>query len=156
MLNFLFSQGFLNTRAPMFADLSIILILVSAILFTVAWRLAVRKKIKTHCKIQASATLLNTLVVLVVMIPSFVLNTIPGIPARLNEVNVAMTTVHAIFGSMSVLLGIFVVLRAYRLVPKALRFKKYKPWMRTSYILYMLMTISGTVLYLLVYVVSPR
>jgi uncharacterized membrane protein YozB (DUF420 family) len=140
----------------MFADLSLILILVSAILFTVAWRLAVRKKIKTHCRIQASATILNTITVLVVMVPSFILNTIPRIPAILNEGTVALTTVHAIFGTLSVLLGIFVVLRAYRLVPKALRFKKYKPWMRISYTLYMLSTINGVILYILTYVVSPR
>ena len=60
----------------------------------------------------------------------------------------------AIWGVIYLLLGIFVVLRANKLVPKSLRFKKYKPFMRTSYALYMLATLLGGIVYLEVYVLG--
>jgi uncharacterized membrane protein YozB (DUF420 family) len=47
-----------------------------------------------------------------------------------------------------------VVLRANKLVPKRLRFKNYKRFMRTSYALYMLATLLGVVVYLEVYVLG--
>jgi hypothetical protein len=50
------------------------------------------------------------------------------------------------------LLGIFVVLRGNELVPKSLRFKKYKPFMRTAYALYRLATLLGVIVYLEVHV----
>jgi hypothetical protein len=48
---------------------------------------------------------------------------------------------------VGLLLGIFVVLRGNELVPKSLRFKKYKLFMRTAYILYMLATLIGVIIY---------
>jgi hypothetical protein len=50
------------------------------------------------------------------------------------------------------LLGLFIVLRANGLVPKALRFTNYKLFMRTSYGLYMLATLIGVIVYIAVYV----
>jgi uncharacterized membrane protein YozB (DUF420 family) len=49
------------------------------------------------------------------------------------------------------LLGIFVVLRGNKLVPKSLRFKKCKPFMRSAYALYMVATLLGVIVYLEVY-----
>jgi uncharacterized membrane protein YozB (DUF420 family) len=50
------------------------------------------------------------------------------------------------------LLGVFVVLRGHNLVPKAMRFKDYKPFMRGAYVLYLLSTLLGIVVYVSVYV----
>jgi uncharacterized membrane protein YozB (DUF420 family) len=60
--------------------------------------------------------------------------------------------VHAIIGTVTFLLGVFVVLRANKLVPQAWRFQNYKLFMRTSYSLYMLTTLIGIAVYLLTYV----
>jgi uncharacterized membrane protein YozB (DUF420 family) len=144
--------GFLGTRAPLHSDLSLLLILLSAILFTIGWRLAVRKKFKAHRWVQTSAAILNTLVVLIVMIASFIIYILPGIPGKLLEGTYGVTTVHAFIGALGLLLGVFVVLRANGLMPKRLRFKNYKLFMRTSYALYLLATLVGVIVYVAVYI----
>jgi uncharacterized membrane protein YozB (DUF420 family) len=147
--------GFLGTRAPLHSDISLILILVSALLFSIGWRLAVRKKFKIHRWIQTSAAILNTVVVLTVMIPSFIIYILPGIPVKLLEGTYGVTTFHACIGALGLLLGVFVVLRANGLMPKRLRFKNYKLFMRTSYALYMLATLAGVIVYVAVYITGP-
>jgi uncharacterized membrane protein YozB (DUF420 family) len=86
------------------------------------------------------------------MIGSFLIHILPGIPAKLNQGDYAVTTVHALVGLVGMVLGIFIVLRGNNLVPKALRFKNYKFFMRTSYDLYMLATLLGVIVYITVYV----
>jgi uncharacterized membrane protein YozB (DUF420 family) len=63
-----------------------------------------------------------------------------------------VTTIHSIIGAIGLLLGIFVVLRANKLVPKAVRFSNYKGFMRTSYAIYMLATLGGVFVYIIDYV----
>jgi putative membrane protein len=146
------SPGFLGTNAPFHADVALILILVSAVMFTTGWRLAVRKRYEAHRWVQTSAVILSTIVILFMMINSFLIHILPGIPGKLNQGDYALTTVHALVGSVAMLLGIFIVLRANKLVPKALRFRNYKRFMRTSYVLYMLATFLGVIVYITVYV----
>jgi uncharacterized membrane protein YozB (DUF420 family) len=144
--------GFLGTNAPFRVDVTLILILVSAVLFTIGWRLAVRKRYEAHRWVQTSAVILNTIVILFTMISSFLIHILPGIPGKLNEGDYALTTVHALVGTVGMLLGVFIVLRGNKLVPKALRFRNYKLFMRTSYALYMLATFLGVIVYITVYV----
>ena len=144
--------GFLGTNAPFRSDVTLILILVSAVLFTIGWRLAVRKRYDSHRWVQTSAVILSTTAVLFTMIRSFLIHILPGIPGKLNQGDYALTTVHAVVGLVGMLLGVFIVLRANKLVPKALRFKNYKLFMRTSYALYMLATFLGVIVYITVYV----
>jgi putative membrane protein len=147
MIKFLNQPGFLGTRAPFLSDLTLILILLTAILFTIGWQLARHKHFEAHRWVQTSSASLNAVVVLVVMIRSFVVHILPGIPGKLLQGDYAVTTVHALVGAIGLLLGIFVVLRANKLVPQALRFKKYKPFMRTAYALYMAATLFGVIVY---------
>jgi uncharacterized membrane protein YozB (DUF420 family) len=147
MINFLNQPGFLGTRAPFLSDLTLILILLTAILFTIGWQLARHKYYNAHRWVQTLAASLNAVVVLVVMIRSFVVHILPGIPGKLLQGDYAVTTVHAIVGATGLLLGIFVVLRANGLVPQEFRFKKYKPFMRTAYALYMAATLIGVIVY---------
>jgi uncharacterized membrane protein YozB (DUF420 family) len=152
MTGFLIGPGFLGTRATFRSDVTLILILVTAVLFTIGWRLAVRKRYEAHRWVQTLAVILNTLVVTFTMISSFLMHILPGIPGKLNEGDYAVTTVHALIGMAGLVLGVFVVLRANKLVPKALRFGNYKLFMRISYCLYMLATLLGVVVYIVVYV----
>ena len=55
-------------------------------------------------------------------------------------------------GWLAPVLGVFIVLRANKLVPKALQFSNYKLFMRTSFVLYMLATLLGVIVYVVVYV----
>jgi len=148
-------SGFLGTHAPFISDLSLILIVLTAILFSIGWQLARKKRFKAHRWVQTSAASLNAVVVLSVMIKVFVVHILPGIPTKLLQGDYAVTTIHALVGMCGLLLGIFVVLRANKiLVPKRLRFKKYKPFMWTSYWLYMAATLLGLIVYLEVYVLG--
>ncbi len=154
MRGLLAGPGFLGTHASFRSDVTLILILVSAALLTIGWRLAVAKRFEAHRWVQTCAVILNTAAVLFTMIGSFWVHILPGLPGKLGQGDYAITTVHALFGAVSLVLGVFIVLRANKLVPKALRFRNYKLFMRTSYSLYMLTTLLGVIVYLLVYVYS--
>jgi uncharacterized membrane protein YozB (DUF420 family) len=155
MKDLLGSSGFLGTHAPFISDLTLILILLTAILFTIGWQLARHKRFTAHRWVQTTSASLNAIVVLSVMINVFVVHILPGIPGKLLMGDYAVTTIHAFVGMCGLLMGIFVVLRANKLlVPTRLRFKNYKRFMRTSYGLYMAATLLGLVVYLEVYVLG--
>ena len=152
MAGLLTGPGFLGTKATFRSDVTLILILVTAVLFIIGGRLAAGKHYESHRWVQTSAVVLNTLGVLFTMISSFLIHILPGIPGKLNVGDYAVTTVHALVGMVCLILGVFIVLRGNGLVPKALRFENYKLFMRTSYALYMLATLLGAGVYILVYV----
>lgn len=128
------------------------MMLLTAALFTWGWRLAVHRRYDTHRRVQTWAVVVNTIVVLVVMVSSFVIFILPGIPNKLGEGSYGITTVHALIGAASLLLGVYVSLVGHGLLPKRLQFKNYKLFMRTSYILYMSATFLGIVVYIVVFI----
>lgn len=153
-MSFLNQPGFLGTHAPLLSDLTLISILITAVLFTIGWQLARRKHYEAHRWVQTVSASINAIVVLSIMVRSYVIHILPGIPARLLQGDYAVTTVHAIIGAVGLLLGIFVVLRGNNLVPKILRFTNYKLFMRTAYVLYMLATLLGVFVYVEVYILG--
>jgi uncharacterized membrane protein YozB (DUF420 family) len=151
------SGGFvLTVAAPEAAVVSLVVVLVAAALLTVGWRLAVRGRIEAHRWAQTVAACLNAALVVAWMIRSFVVNVWPELPARLGQTSYATATAHAVTGVIGVGLGSFVVLRANSLVPERLAFHDYKLFMRTSYGLYLLATLTGVVLYVVAYGFSLR
>jgi len=154
MGSFLDQLGFLGTKAPMRSDITLVLILITATLFTIGWRLAVNKKYEVHRWVQTSAVILNAIVVLVAMVNVFIVYIIPGIPGKLFQGSYGATTLHGLVGAIGLVLGVFIVLRANNLVPQSLRFKNYKLFMRTSYIIYMLATLLGVVVYVMAYIIG--
>ncbi len=119
--------GFLGTRATFGPDLALILILISSTMFTIGWRLAVHKHYDIHRWVQTSAALINACAVLAIMVGSFWGFVLPRLPAQIGHTVTQVTTVHAVIGAITFLFGVFVVLRANKLVPRAWRFKDYKP-----------------------------
>ena len=145
------SLATITTKAPRGAVVSLVLIVVTAVLFTVGWRLAARRRYEAHRWVQTIAVCLNATVVLTWMIRSFTRNVAPELPARLNERAYAVATTHALVGAIGLVFGVFVMLRGNELVPKRLRFSNYKPYMRAAYALYMLGALTGVILYLVAY-----
>lgn len=145
------SPGFLGTKATFRSDATLLLILFSAVLFTIGWRFAVGKHYQVHRWLMTTSATLNAFAILFTMISSFWVNILPGLPAKFFVSTYGVTTVHALVGAIGLLLGIFVVLRGNELVPDSLKFNNYKLFMRTSYGLYMLSTLGGIILYLLVF-----
>src|SRR5512143_892436 len=111
MKDFLSGPGFLGTHAPFLSDLSLVLVSLTAILFTIGWQLARRRHYEAHRWVQTVAAVINAIVVLGVMVNSYVTHILPGIPSKLLEGDYGVTTIHAIVGTIGLLLGIFVVLR---------------------------------------------
>jgi uncharacterized membrane protein YozB (DUF420 family) len=152
MTDFLTSPGFLGTHATLRSDLTLVLILITAILFNIGFILARRKQFTAHRWVQTVSVILNTLVVIISMVTSFIIHILPGIPSKLNQGDYAVTTVHGLVGAVAVLIGLFVMLRGNELMPKKLRFKNYKLFMRLAYTLYMLATLGGVAVYVIVFV----
>jgi uncharacterized membrane protein YozB (DUF420 family) len=152
MITFFDAPGFLGTRATIRSDLTLVLTLITAVMFTIGWQLAVRKHYEAHRWVQTRAVALNAGVVIFSMVTSFVTNILPGLPAKWNEGSYGVTTLHALVGAMALVLGLFVALRGNGLVPKRLRFTNYKLFMRAAYALYMVATLGGVILYVIVFV----
>ncbi|OGO29092.1 MAG: hypothetical protein A2136_10515 [Chloroflexi bacterium RBG_16_54_11] len=152
MSDFLTTPGFLGTRATLRSDLTLVLTLMTALLFTIGFILARRKQFTGHRWVQTTAVISNTLVVFVSMVPSFIIYILPGIPKKFGEGDYAVTTLHAVLGTISMLFGVFVMLRGHELVPQALKFTNYKPFMRLAYSLYMLSTLGGVIIYIIIFV----
>jgi uncharacterized membrane protein YozB (DUF420 family) len=154
MVQWLTGPGFLGAGAPLYSDLSLLLILLAAGLFTWGWRLAARRQYEAHRWVQTVAATLNALVVLSVMIASFVKYILPGVPGKLLEGSYGVTTVHAMVGAIGLTLGIFVVVRANQRIPKQLPFKDVRQTMRVSYALYMASTLLGVIVYVAAFVLK--
>lgn len=154
MIDFFNRPGFLGTHATLLSDISLILILLTATLFTIGWRLIRHHHVEAHRWVQTVAAIINAVVVLGVMINSFFVHILPGLPEKFFEGSYGVTTVHAFVGSIGLVLGIFVVLRGNQLVPQRLRFKNYKWFMRTSYALYMLATLLGVAVYIEAFIIG--
>lgn len=151
MNKFLSQDGFLKLNATMGADVALLSMIAIAILFTIGVVMAVKKHYEVHRWIQTTAVTLSTIVMLCIMMLPFQQNVVPGIPGELNNFFFILLTSHAFLGLLAVLLGVFVVLRGNKLLPKALQFANYKPIMRVSYGLYMLVTLLG----IWVYIIMP-
>ena len=154
MSDFLTTPGFLGTRATLRSDLTLVLILLTALMFSIGFILARRKRYQAHRWLQTSAVILNTLVVLISMVTSYIIYILPGIPDKLGQGDYAVTTIHGLSGAFAVLFGVFVTLRGNELVPASLRFKNYKLFMRWAYALYMLSTLGGIMIYIIVFILG--
>ena len=152
MSDFLTTPGFLGTKATLRSDLTLIIILFTAVLFNIGFILARRRKFEAHRWVQTTAVILNTLVVIISMVTSYIIYILPGIPAKLNQGDYAVTSIHGIIGAIAVILGVFVATRGNGLVPNRLRFQNYKLFMRWAYGLYMLSTLGGVLIYIIVFV----
>ncbi|MBT3315019.1 MAG: hypothetical protein HN390_10440 [Anaerolineae bacterium] len=152
----LHQPGFFGTSANFAADFTLVMMILIASLFTVGVVLAVKKKYDTHRWVQTAAAILNAIMVLWMMVLPYRDFVAPGIPAQLAERFHAITTLHAFVGFFALTFGLFVTLRGNGLVPKALKFKNYKAFMRVAYGLYMLTTILGIWVYSTWFVGNPN
>ena len=136
--------------------MTLIVMIVIALIFTLGAWMAVRGKYGVHRVLQTTAVILNLILVLWMMILPYRDFVAPGIPQRLNERFYSITTLHALLGLAALLLGIFVALRGNGLMIKPLRFNNYKLFMRISYGLYMLATLVGIWVYFTWFVNNPN
>jgi plastocyanin len=153
------ARGFLGTNASLLSDLSLVMGLLVALTLTVGVLMAIRKRYAVHRWIQSTAVVLNLIQVATIMVGSFARSAAPGIPARLGEHYFAIAAGHGLLGTFTLLLGVFVAIRANELLPPALsflRFHNYKLFMRSAYVLYMATTAIGVATYVTWYTGQPE
>ena len=156
MIQFLHQPGFLGTHANRAADITLVIMLFVAGLFSLGVMLARRRHFLAHRWVQTSAVTLNLIMVLWMMVlpfRDFILRDKGG-PRPLNFYTVA--SLHALVGVVGILFGVFVALRGNGLVPKALQFNNYKLFMRIAYGFYMGVTLLGLWVYLTWFVLVPN
>jgi len=151
MIGYLGGSGFLGTHGTLGADLSLVVMVAAAVTFTVGVVLARSRRYDAHRWVQTAAVCLNAIPVVAWMIRAFWLYILPGLPGTLGANRVALTTVHAATGLIGVVLGVFIMIRANQLVAKGQDLSRYKLPMRIAYVVYMLATLLGVVLYVVVY-----
>ena len=141
-------DGFLGTGATLRADLNLVVQLAMGFALLVGMFLARRKKFRAHKYCQSSVMLLNLVMIFLIMAPSFHKQVEPQLPGGLRESYYLVPYVHAVLGTIAEVLGVYIVLvAATKLVPKKLRFKRYKPWMRTELALWWLVVLIGVCTY---------
>jgi len=137
-------NGFLGTGATWRADLNLVLQLLMGLALLLGMWLARRRRFRAHAICQSSVMLFNLLLIASIMLPSFRLQTLPRLATSLHKADVAVAAVHAGLGTLAELLGLYVILVAgTKLLPESLRFKDYKPWMRTTLALWWLVILLG-------------
>ena len=148
-------NGFLGTGATFRADMNLIVQITMGLALLVGMFLAKRKKFRAHKYCQSSVMLLNLLMIFLIMAPSFHKQVQPQLPGGLKESYYLVPYVHAILGTIAEVLGIYIVLvAATKLVPKKLRFRRYKPWMRTELALWWVVVLIGISTYYVWYIGS--
>lgn len=155
MTELLHSPGFLGTRANLAADVTLILGLFVAALFTTGVVLAKRKNYDAHRWCQTAAAALNAILVLWLMVLPFRDFVVRNVGGPRDSIFYIVTSIHATIGSIALLFGVFVALRGNELMISPLKFRNYKFFMRLSYTFYMAATLLGILVYLTWFVWLP-
>src|SRR5688572_4290561 len=156
MTELLHSPGFLGTNGNFAADMTLVLGIVVALMFTTGLILAKMGKYKVHRWVQTSAASLNLILVLWLMILPFRDYVVRNVGGPRPHYFYVITTLHGTIGTIALLLGLYVVLSANKVLPKFMRFDNWKGFMRTSYVLYMLATAFGLWVYFTWFVTIPN
>lgn len=146
-------NGFLGMGATFRADLNLVAQIAMGLALLIGRSLARKKNFRAHKYCQSSVMLLNLLMIFLIMAPSFQKQVEPQVPAGLSEAYYLVPYIHAILGTIAELLGLYIVLvAATKLLPKWLRFDRYRPWMLTCLTLWWLVILIGIGTYYVWYV----
>ena len=140
-------------QSPPYADLVLLLeVAIGLGLLGGAW-LARKRKFREHARCQSAVVLLNLIMVVSLMVPSFRTHVSPKIPAKLGKGYVALATAHAALGGMVELTALYILLAAgTKLLPERLRLKRYQLWMRAVLAGWWLALLLGAATYVRWYV----
>lgn len=166
MIEILHQPGFLGTGANFAADMTLVIAILVAVIFSVGFYFARRGQIAEkngqpgkqwylyHRICQTTAGTINAILVFWLMVlpfRDFVIRDPDSLPAIAHWI----TALHGLVGSVALSFGLFVILRANGLMIKPLRFKNYRLFMRISFTLYMVATVLGLFVYFTWFVSNP-
>jgi uncharacterized membrane protein YozB (DUF420 family) len=147
------NQGFLGTAAPAYADLTLLLEIAMGVGLLIGALLARFGRFRQHAWCQSVIVLLNVVLIVLTMIPSFHVHVSPKIPIRLGKAYYALATAHAVLGGAAEIGGLYILLAAgTSVLPEKFRITRYKLWMRSVLVLWWLVLLLGVATYLRWYV----
>jgi uncharacterized membrane protein YozB (DUF420 family) len=150
-------KGFLGTGAPFGADLNLVVQLIMGLALIAGVLLAKQKRYTAHGICQTTVLLLNLLMIGLVMWPSFQQQVKPALSKVLHKWYYEAATIHALLGIASELLGLYIVIVVgTNVLPRWLRFKHWKLWMRTELVLWAIVLATGVGTYCAWYVAPFR
>ena len=157
MLAFFPINGFLGTGAPFEADLNLVMQFVMGVALIAGAVLAKRKRYTAHGICQTTVLLVNLVMIGLVMWPAFRQQVEPRLPKVLHKWYYAVATIHALLGGTAELLGLYIVIVAgTSVLPRWLRFKDWKRWMRTELTLWSVVVLTGVGTYYAWYIAPLR
>jgi len=140
--------GFLGTAAPLDADLILLLEIAIGVGLLIGALLARRRRFRAHAWCQSWLVLLNLVLIVLTMIPSFLTRVSPKIPLKLNKAYYALATAHAALGTVTELTALYILLAAgTSVLPQKLRISNYKLWMRSVLLLWWMVLLLGFATY---------
>jgi uncharacterized membrane protein YozB (DUF420 family) len=105
-------------------------------------------KFRLHAWCQSAIVLLNLLLIVFTMVPSFHQQVSPRIPEKLGKSYYAIATSHAVLGSIAEIAGLYLMLAAgTNVLPKRLQLRRYKLWMRSVLVLWWIALLLGVTTY---------
>jgi uncharacterized membrane protein YozB (DUF420 family) len=150
-------KGFLGTGATFAADLNLMVQAVMGIALLAGALLARNKRYKAHAICQTVVLLLNLAIIGLVMWPSFQQQVQPALSKLPRRSYYQVAAMHAAVGITAELLGLYIVVVAgTNILPERLRFKHWKPWMRTELALWAIVLLTGLGTYYTWYVAPFR
>ncbi len=148
------NRGFLGTAAPWSSDATLLIEVGMGVALLVGRSLARARRFRAHAWCQSVVVLLNPAAILLVMVPSFRRSFAPPILAGLSDSYYVLAAVHAALGALAELLAVYVLLVAgTNVLPRCLRFIRYKTWMRTALVLWWTTLLLGLATYVRWYVI---
>jgi uncharacterized membrane protein YozB (DUF420 family) len=145
--------GFLGTAAPLHADIILLLEMAMGVGLLIGALLARRRCFRAHAWCQSSLVLLNVVLIVLTMIPSFRAHVSPKIPLKLNKTYYALATAHAALGTVTELAALYILVAAGTgVLPQKFRIANYKLWMRSVLLLWWLVLLLGFATYVRWYV----
>jgi hypothetical protein len=125
-------EGFLGTAAPFYVDLVLLLELTMGVALLTGAFFARLGRFRAHGWCQSAVVLMNAVVIVFVMLPSFHRRVWPRIPLRFGKSFYVLATAHAALGAIVECAALYILLAASTtLMPEKLRLTRYKLWMRT-------------------------
>ena len=142
------ATGFLGFGGTWRADLNLSLQLAMGVALLVGMALARAGRFRAHQYCQTTVVLLNLALIAGLMAPSFDAQVKPHLNEAFSSAYFAVPLIHALLGTITEMLAIYIVLVAgTSLIPASWRFTSYKPWMRTTLVLWWIVIALGIGIY---------
>ena len=106
------NAGFLGTAAPRYADVVLLLEFGMGVALLIGAVLARMRRFRLHAWCQSAIVLLNFVVIVLIMVPSFHVHVSPKVPLKLGKSYYALATAHGALGSVTEIAGLYILLAA--------------------------------------------